>query len=910
MKALSHALIATGIALVVASASTRGDGLEHSEPHGDCRDNLPEAMSGYLHRVKGEFCFVRYFIADKDAFLYAEGMPSEAEGPIGRIAMGSAYFAIQEGPERIRIATHGEAGSEVKGWARRGDLLEDLYKAVPLGEAHDRGILVRAGHLAGGIEPNNELHLRVVSQPERGTIVARAPGVDQGDPIFSWRWYYIFDTERHGEDGRVWGLLGRIPALRGEDLSPRSTDELRIEKVLNGWAPLDEMTVWATHLAVEVNTARAAVEQRRGDQGPAVVHSIDRPDANPMWVEPIDDPWYKLGSFVRQDPHGMDRTLLRKAVIQPLGKEYEYVEVASAASRTGRLAPSELDELRRKVEDAMDDLMRMDIVFVVDATASMADDIETTRYLIGEIGKTMEQAAGRKEKVIVESPELGGIDVSTALDIAVSVIGFKDTEDVAQLRRSEARKGNLEGSEDHYYTTKAYGKRLDVIKKEAKIDNAFDRMIGDTNYLSGKEALYEGLREAFARDAQGRERYWRESVVSRVVVVLTDEPGNSGPDQLQALMAEMPGFSEYERRIMGKSGDGSSGPDEKKEKTQVFTVFLGEQYCYEDAPEFDCKAQFRANMEDITYGRRIFDRKKRREQRIVRAIRSMIAEYTAETETRYKALNEMFVEELKEEGGARQVFRATSGLTRLAIGMALERAGLTFEELRKLNEVVYYSGYVRVDEIAPPPDQQSEVVRDGPPPKWRMRVMLRKEDVLDLEAATKDVCNGLSAILPPADPVGGWEPPPWWEASTVDPKENIARLILLSLDKIADGKGYEGEEGTKKLDIQVKALLDSKKDLGEAARFLRVARWLPLRPGGFLSSDLKELLDRDIAWFLGETERLCNKHKGLRRILEDLTIPEDPATMSNADSDKKFWFYRLGISSDTEVAHVPIGYIP
>ena len=492
MKALSHALIATGIALVVASASTRSDGLEHSEPHGDCRDNLPEAMSGYLHRVKGEFCFVRYFIADKDAFLYAEGMPSEAEGPIGRIAMGSAYFAIQEGPERIRIATHGEAGSEVKGWARRGDLLEDLYKAVPLGEAHDRGILVRAGHLAGGIEPNNELHLRVVSQPERGTIVARAPGVDQGDPIFSWRWYYIFDTERHGEDGRVWGLLGRIPALWDEDLSPRSTDELRIEKVLNGWAPLDEMTVWATHLAVEVNTARAAVEQRRGDQGPAVVHSIDHPNAHPMWVEPIDT-WYAPGSLVRWDPHGMDRSLVRHAVIQPPVEGGEYVEVASFALLTRSPVPSELDELRRKVEDAMDDLMRMDIVFVVDATASMADDIETTRMLIGQIGETMAKAAGSKEKVVVETPELGGdIEVSTALDIAVSVIGFNGT-------------------------VKSYAQRRNMIMDQAEIHMAFDRMIGDTNYPSGKEALYEGLREAFARDEQERERYWREGVVNRVV---------------------------------------------------------------------------------------------------------------------------------------------------------------------------------------------------------------------------------------------------------------------------------------------------------------------------------------------------------------------------------------------------------
>ena len=771
MKALSHALIATSFALVVASASTRADGPEQLEPHGDCRDELEEPMSGYLHRVepRGEttVCFVRYFIADKDAAVYAEGMPSEAEEPIGRIAMGSGYFAIQEGFERIQIATHGQAGSEVKGWARKEDLLGNLYKAVPLGEAHERGIVVRTGDLAGGVEPNNELHLRVVSQPERGMIVARAPGVDQGDPIFSWRWYYIFDTERHGDDNRVWGLLGSVPVLGQRVRTPVDTDHVSIKNVLKGWAPLDEMTVWATQLAIEVNTAGDAIQQRKEDQGPAVVHSIERPDARPMWEEPIDT-WYALGALVREDPHGLDRSLLRQAVVQPLGGA-EYVEVASAASRTESLAPSEIDELRRKVEDTMDGLMRMDIVFVVDATRSMADDIETTRNLIWQISETMAAAASSQETVALQTPGLGDIDVSLALDIAVSVIGFKDTEDAM---RSEDREGKLEGSEHHYYTVRSYGQRLDVIGDNAKIDNAFDRVIGDASYEAGKEALHEGLREAFDHDAQGGERYWREGVVNRAVVVLTDEPGDSGPEQLKALIAEMPGFSEHERRIMGKSGDGSSRPDEKMEKTQIFAVFLGKRYCWEGAPDVDCKAKFRANMKDITLARRIFDSDRRREDRIVRAIGSMIAEYTAGTEERLRRLADMFVEELREEGGAREVFRATSGLTRLAIGIALERVGLTFEELGKLNEVVYFSGYVRVDEIAPPPDQQSGAARDGILPKWRMRVMLSQDDLVELEDVTKKVCDALTNLLPQGEDELTL---PWMVAEPAHPKENVAR---------------------------------------------------------------------------------------------------------------------------------------
>ena len=905
MNALRHALIATSFVLAMASASARADDPEQLRQYGDCRDQLEEPMSGYLHRV-AKLCYVRYFIADKDAAVYAEGMPSEAEEPIGRIAMGSAYFAVQERTDRIQIATHGKAGSEVKGWARKEDLLENLYKAVPLGEAHERGIMVRTGHLAGGFDPNNELHLRVVSQPERGTIVARAPGVDQGDPIFSWRWYYIFDTERHGEDGRVWGLLGSVPVVGVP--SPRLTDTegVGFEHVLKGWAPLDEMTIWATQLAIEVNTARDAVKQRKEDQGPAVVHSIERDDALPMWVEPIDT-WYTLGSLVREDPRGMDRSLLRKAVIRPLG-EGEYVEVASAASRTGRLGPNEIDELRRKVEDTMDNLMRMDIVFIVDATGSMADDIETTRKLVGEIREVMVAAASSRETVSVQTPVLGDIDVSLALDIAVSVIGFKDTDDVAQLRRVEAREGRAEGSEDHYYTVRTYGQRLELTSDDAKIDRAFDQMYRDTPYEAGHEALYEGLREALDRDAQGRERYWREGVVNRAVVVLTDEPGNSGPDQFQALIAEMPGFSEHERRIMGKSGEGSSSLDEKRAKTQIFAAFLGKRYCWEHDPDVDCKAKFRANMKEFTLDRRIFDSKKRREERIVSVIRLMIAEYTAGTEERVRTLNDMFLEEHREEGGAGQVFRAASGLTRLAIGIAREKAGLTEEEMRKLNDIVYYSGYVRVDEIAAPPDQQSGAVRDGILPKWRMRVMLSHDDLFELEDVTRRVCDALTYLLS-GDEDGA--KPLWMVADPTHPKENIARLILLSLDKVAGQKTYEGDEGKAKLERQVEQYL-SPTSAGmktDAARIVRVKRWLPLRPGGFLSSDLGELLDKDMNWFLNERESLCNKREGLQRILDRITIPEDPANMNNMEPHGKFWFHRLGIST-TKVAYVPIGYIP
>ena len=124
---------------------------------------------------------------------------------------------------------------------------------------------------------------------------------------------------------------------------------------------------------------------------------------------------------------------------------------------------------------------------------------------------------------------------------------------------------------------------------------------------------------------------------------------------------------------------------------------------------------------------------------------------------------------------------------------------------------------------------------------------------------------------------------------------------------------YEGERGRAELERRVELFLDARQEqkrIAETARVVEVRNWLPLRPGGFLSSDMGELLDRDIDWFLGERELLCNKREGLDRILKNLTIPEDPANLGNAEPYEKFWFHRLGIASATKVAYVPIGYIP
>ena len=229
----------------------------------------------------------RYFVADKDAPVF-DG--AEGEARIGAISMGTVYFGLEETAERVRLATYmtGDEGRPSPvGWADKENLLENRYRALSLGDARERGLSTRIGMTEGVVRESDGLHLRVVTQPDRRTPISKVPGGEADERVFSWRWYYPFDTEVI--DGKVWALLSRKPMVFSAHEVLLATGRDDFQRAFAGWAPLDEMTIWATQLALEVNTAPDAVEARR--RSPATVYATNRDDGAPMWVEPWEE-WY------------------------------------------------------------------------------------------------------------------------------------------------------------------------------------------------------------------------------------------------------------------------------------------------------------------------------------------------------------------------------------------------------------------------------------------------------------------------------------------------------------------------------------------------------------------------------------------------------------------------------------------
>ena len=384
----------------------------------------------------------RFLIVDKsDAPVF--GTADAATPERGReVALGDFFFALAENEERILVARY-EPLEEV-GWMNKSDLLEGDGQALTVAEGMDLGLEndIRTYDLEGSFGADNVLFLRVVTQPEQQTRLRGRPGGGEviGNPILSWRWYYVFDREE--VDGETWLLLAEQRAiLAGSTFE--DTHEEGPRQLLRGWAPLEEMTIWATNLALELNTDPHAVTRRVADNDPATVsYSIHR-QARPVWQEPLASFWAaggtrpELSDMVATDPLGIGPYYPRVAIMQAAEGN---LQVASVASMGDQINPSTIGKIQRQIRYAVRSLLSADVVFVVDATGSMRPAIRETKALVDEVGKALRQFQETGVATTLSLPGGRREVFSNNLDIRVSIIGFQDTREVVAERRRRGGK--------------------------------------------------------------------------------------------------------------------------------------------------------------------------------------------------------------------------------------------------------------------------------------------------------------------------------------------------------------------------------------------------------------------------------------------------------------------------------------
>ena len=430
----------------------------------------------------------------------------------------------------------------------------------------------------------------------------------------------------------------------------------------------------------------------------------------------------------------------------------------------------------------------------------------------------------------------------------------------------------------------------DLVNDADDIEEAFRALIRDTRGPNrGTEALHDGLREALAS------RFWREDTINRVVVLMTDEAGDTR--DLQGVVEAMPLFSEEalgSAPTMGPRIEAMRELEHKKVRTKLYSAFLG------DEAEWPV---FRTNVEGAsTEMFRLFNFNNRADDAgLVEAVGDVLLDQQMAIQVNVVAFTSLL--QPREEGSA---FDIPGGLTELAIRDAMRRANLSLEDLAVLNSVAYFEGYVR-NAAGIMPDHTDAEMREGED-HWRLRVLVDAKGADDMRAALASAARGLRTAL---------EMDLTELFPTAGRRELIASVILQVVDQVTGVRRYVGgEQAQQDLAADVRGLLQAvgnREPVSDRrlAAFLRLPESLPIRSDGLLGLTIGELFEQPENWFHVQRERLDNLAEGWRRVVGSVSIPESPSGILSAPERPKYWFSDgLAGTQAERTAYVPFAYVP
>lgn len=878
-------------------------------------------------------CERRFFVVDKDGAALFDGPGGDSLHNVGfdgavtapgcavndeharTPSMGEVFFARAEANGRVLVGrVYAGCLWEPIGWMRRVDLLEGRSKALTIGEFAKlqsntgRALDVRLSQNEGGLSGQEYRLLRLVNHPERGSRLGTRPSDASGEPVFDWRWYYVYDLE--AGDGQSWLLVGDRPRLLGTPRFEDTTKQDGPKNVLLGWLPADTVAIWASNLALELNTDPAAVAYRVRERDSATVlcrmrdasgrfragmwntcKNENMTSEDHAWTEQLGEMWTATGQATEQyrlildiDPMGLNPSVPRLHIVQSW--EGDYLEIASS-SATGGLVLADISYLLLDVAQAAVDLRKVDIVFVVDSTGSMADEIAAVSTFLQRIADRLSvHATGTTHSFEVVRGR--SLDLLGGLDITLGLVGFQDIAG-ANHDRGEGCPGNTGRYEARtFFSGRRLASREDMIEIRGNLAALSSQLSGSC------EALHEGLLEALGS------KHFRDGTLDRMIIVIADEPGNSR--RLNDVLAAMPVPTEKQLRGVSK-WQGLSGVELKRGMTTIFAIYVGER------GHLGFKKKLGPLVSDSNL-RRFGPVSPTSEELFIDMLDTRIEQKKRNITKEISAYREAL------RGSGQKEFDALPGLGQFKLREAMARANLTPERIDELNEVAFFDGFVHRSDVAAdavvPGGIDAKARATARPASWRVRVLMNRDELMQLHRHLDRVVHGIEHALRETDNI-----PPWLRDK--DRKETrrelIARFIVLLVDHTIYDEGFfSGEDGQKALEAAVKDFL-KRLDAGDSymnqqLRFvMKLQAHLPVRTDGLLSLTLVEAAGKTRGWYKEQLHILRGKALGLDNILRDLSVPEDPQKVETTDTVPKIWFGRLGTSS-IEFAYVPIGYVP
>jgi hypothetical protein len=872
------------------------------------------------------FEFFLLKVAKPRVYLAAEG--EAARDQPGDLRVGDLFFACGRSNGRVLLGSYRDSGgtkgwTRIVGWVAESDLLVSRLEPMSVSEGLKHDLDVTRSDAVGGLSPQNALFLRCVSKPDLRVRPGTSPGDKSGDPIARFMWFYVYDVRRlddpASKTSESWLLVGRSPRLlplsdpAESDPALQDTSEKadhQASPVLIGWVPLKSVTLWCSNLVLEYNTAAEAVQFRRErpNERACTVYSQRATDSVPLSTEPLDILWGRYDpakpggvipyESIKLDPFGLHPEYPRHVVVQtwPDG----WVEVASIGSTEDRtITEPEIQRLKIRLGMVNNQLRQADIVFVVDATGSMSRWVTQVQKFLETIANSLNPLQHDRQRKKLPLGNGGAFDLDTNLDISVSLVSFKDIPNVAA-------KGNT-------YTTKVHFARWSLAKQKSDIIREFNSI----DFSNGdSEALHDGLKAALDPSL------WREDSVHRLLVLLTDEPGDT--NDADGVLDAMPAFTEEQRKLVPTLADLDQAA-QKKKRTNIVSIYAGDQ----GIDQFTNKVQLFSD--DVIAIKGVQDGSLR--DSVVELLLRLLREKQSEIEGPILFLQRQVTQE---EGEAPSL----PGLSRLALEEALKRTGVTLEELKKLTKVAYYQGYVPFLGEGADQDQAPGVKA---PPGFRARVMLNDTELnilyntaSKISTALVDATDLLKKDQDNRRQEAFGEVPSGQDAKSI----HVCKIFLLAADQISGSTAFANDPQGKKLEATAIKMYERLRELqrlkedsiarrrqgksgkpdappvkvpdSSLALFFKVTENVPIRANGVLSKRAEDLLDYSDEDIKRLGEELDLRARGLHNIINAKVVSEKAIDVTNPQrcpAVGKEWFFTQP-GSNTQYAYVPIDYIP
>jgi hypothetical protein len=828
------------------------------------------------------------FIVDREnAPLYASSK-GDAE-KVSSLPLGELFFGTKEetvsGRTRILIGKYGlNKKFEKVGWMDSEHLLRNR-EPMTVGRAVELGVLGEGipRKSASAFSRTNALDLRIVTKPEAKLELAPYPGgpAQPGNPGFTW--YYVFDSEE--VNGKSYYLIGARRTLDdGEILE--NTEEDAAKSRLLGWVEKSRVKEWCSNIVLEYNSDEEAVSERYReganrqpgqDASPALIYVSSNENSKVMAREPLLDFWghhfgiatpveNKLAFF---SDKGLLPNVPRFHVVEKLEENgSESYKVATLGSLDRKISASEIALKMQKLGEITNNLGKVDLVFLIDCTGSMQEEIKTVGDWLKEMVSVFEVRS--KSGSGSSSLQFGGKDIEILgnMDIRVSLVGFQEIGGVKLTKPQPAFEGG--------FGTRVFLEGVSLEGKSEEIGRSIDQMIRSTGGV--REALHDGLFDTFEN-----RKLWREESALRLIIVIADEKGDTGGKTQADVLKVMPRIKEAGEIIEGKSS--------RKLFTPIYGIYTSEN----EFDEFEKNLSQLVELDDIEEKleeKRFFHLPRIKEdeaerKRMIDILYGPIEKVQNRIRARAIEFAAQLYNDPKDDASKKtEAATATAMMDDIAINLAIESAGVkSIEELRMLTNVAFVEGWVHLQQ------------KNHTHPTYRMCATLLRPEIDDLQLVMDKIAEALAKVIN-----GG----AWIKAK---PDLLIAEALVTAL---ADVSGHtqlvSDPDVLRKKATELLEKLSSEPDT-TLQSLLGLKESLPISDNGLLGMPAKDILKFKLVDFNRYVKEFRQKAKCLRNVKNGETAPLDISKIEDHSAENKQWVYRHPLSQD-EFIFVPVEYLP